>query len=431
MFPRWQQHWLVLACLALAAGMPESRVYAAGPVQSDAQYAAAVTAARQQGKLLLVVDLSSDFARPGVESPEWKLYRSLVLADDRVAKSLAERFSIAVRYVGPPATIQEHLARGQGTILGKLELLPGHQQPRSNPSQCITYFCLPDERVLHFVPGFLSAQDFLRELDWVEASYAEVVRADLDREQLRLRELHQSSIAGQDRQAFEARVPVQWKDNQPPEEFATKSLAGCVVLARQICEQSLLKRLTQRETATTGAELLSSLLSHSQASGEYSHLLLAEFPLVHLRDLERPAFESWAGCRFWTRSKQQGEVEEWWLEARRRRKPVVLVIPDDPRTLDANDTPFTWPLPPDDQPDDLEQFASRLLTLDELGQLMTDNDLAPISFLRDEGPPRYIIYSAAGFRCAQMPQSQSSRAHLAHELRNVLTQTKEVAGATK
>src|SRR5689334_2395417 len=86
-----------------------------------------------------------------------------LVAAERIAW-LAERFVVTYRHIGEADTIQRQVPPKQKPIA-----LP--------PEQAISYVCLPDLRVLHVIPGFISADELLREIAWVEAAYSKLLQA--------------------------------------------------------------------------------------------------------------------------------------------------------------------------------------------------------------------------------------------------------------
>ena len=175
-------------------------VVAAEPVAWLADEAAAITRARKQGKLLLVVQLTGDFAKNSAESREAQIYRRVTLADRRVAAALADRFVVTYRHVGEADTLQRQYP-------------PKQKPPLAPAEQAITYVCLPDLRVLHCVPGFVSADELLKELAWVEGAYSKLLQAPEAEQPLALRTAHLAAVAKADAALFAKLFPSRWQDS--------------------------------------------------------------------------------------------------------------------------------------------------------------------------------------------------------------------------
>ena len=149
---------ICLALLVATAFFATSSCIFAVELELVADRAAALRQAWKQDKLLLVIDLSADFLAGTDQSPEWKLYRSLALTDPRVAELLAARFVVTNRQVGQSAGLQF--------------AADNKERPAAASEYALAFVCSPSERVLHFIPGLVSADELLRELEWADASNA-------------------------------------------------------------------------------------------------------------------------------------------------------------------------------------------------------------------------------------------------------------------
>ena len=363
-----------LACTLVGASWAAERA----PWLADR--AAAVQQARRQGKLLLIVQFSGDFALAADNSAEAALYRTFALSDPSVAKTLADRFVVAYEQVGSAESLRK--------------LSPEKLQPK-RPEYAFTYICLSDLRVVHFVPGFISAGELAAELKWAERCYAKVASAAADEELLATRQAHLAAIARSDLALFTRAHKSRWERDALPPGPSTFDLPAAVVAARETFEASLTQRLGKSWQRTAAGEAVPALAMHGGLTRELAHLLLAEFPLVSLADLERPAYEALTGERFWKVSHRREALKQWWSREMAAARPILLVVRDDPFAADANaNSPLLWP-PKTDALPLLSRFAVEVLSHDELAALASDAGLEPIVY-RAVTPPRYVILPAGG-----------------------------------
>jgi hypothetical protein len=192
--------------------------------------AAAVNQARQQGKLLLAVDLSGDFLAGDAQSPEVKLYRALALADPRVAELLAARFVVTFRHVGQSVDVR--------VIAGKDE--------RNAPlgDYALAFVCIPGERVLHFIPGLVSADELLCELTWADALNRERLAASPADKEWLVRQRHLAAVSADNLKLFRESYDSKWREGfQAPAARGPEALLPAIRAARKVRDQALLRRL--------------------------------------------------------------------------------------------------------------------------------------------------------------------------------------------
>jgi hypothetical protein len=101
--------------------------------------------AKKEGKLVLVLHVSGHFEDPRFTCNNAEALRVGALADPKVGKYINENFVSSFQKV---ATFR---------IVGK----------NKQGGNVATYFCAPDGRVLHVVPGPVNAPTMLREAQWV------------------------------------------------------------------------------------------------------------------------------------------------------------------------------------------------------------------------------------------------------------------------
>ncbi|HEX5104466.1 MAG TPA: hypothetical protein VFV87_11675 [Pirellulaceae bacterium] len=349
--------------------------------------AEAAQQARKEGKLLVVVELSGDFARNAADARELQLYRSLAAADPRIAAEFRSRYVVARQHVG------------EAESLRKLPTAPSRSKAAAaeRTDYAITYICLPDERVLHFVPGFVTSDELLAELAWAEKCYAKVAAVASAGEELAARQAHQAAAAKSDLALFHKRFPSRWSGEALAEGPSTVDLPMGLVAARDTVADSLAQRLGGSWSRRDLPALLAALSAHGALGREIAHLLLAEFPLVALGDVERPAFEACSGQRFWEASSRREKLAQWWKESRAGGKPVLLVVADDPHAVAAaSASAFMWPPENTELVPQLPLFASELVSIDELAALATDASLPAMTYRAGQAPPRYLVFSADG-----------------------------------
>src|SRR4029078_11629216 len=74
----------------------------------------------------------------------------------------------------------------------------------------LNYVCLPDLRVLHFVPGFLGSNELLAEMAWAEKSYTAIPVWPAAEERLVARKAHKAAIAKSNWALFERSFKTRW-----------------------------------------------------------------------------------------------------------------------------------------------------------------------------------------------------------------------------
>lgn len=351
--------------------------------ESDLSFAAA--SAQKQGKLLLIVQHTGDFTADATAAREARLYQAVALADKAVEDSLAERLVLVCQAVGPPASLRQ---------------IPANKARTTTPAKplVLTYICLPDQRVLHCIPGFVSSAELLAELAWAERTYYEVSSAPAEKQSLALREAHLAKLAAADRAFFSTSFTSRWHEGELKHGPSTVELPQALAAAKATLSRSLAARSVVGGSKGTGGSKLAmaALASHGSVGVELGHLVLAEFPLVDLADFARPAFETCAERRYWQTPARADELAAWWGAENEAGRPVLLVVGDDPfTTRDEKDELFTWPPRGTTLPAGIERFATNHVSLEELAQLASNADLDPLTYAAADGPPRFLIYDGA------------------------------------
>ena len=429
------------AASLIAAGLISSLVcgtlLAAEPAIWLADHAEAVARARKQGKLLLVVHLSGDYAINSADAPEAKVYRQLILADPHVAAVLADRFVVIYRHVGE-AKVLPRLAASKPpdrnenrTAAAKSALRP--------PEMAIAYICLPDERVLHFVPGFVSPSVLLAELEWVEAVYSRLVSAGEAEMPATLRTAHREVVDQQDLDAYVAAFPTRWIESAAAPEYTTVDLPEGLAAARSVWDWSQKQRLGVRgppelkdrskrlARVLVRSDRLAALAAHGRLGSDFAHLAMSEFPLVYLSDLAGPAFEACAGQRFWQASPRRKQLAGWWANCCKNGRRTLLIVADDASAAEENssaesppESQRAWPAEDVAQLAELWRVATQVVTIDELAVLLTDANLPPLAYDPAIGPPRFVLHDARGFRYAEVAAKDATGETLAVILRTAV-----------
>jgi hypothetical protein len=302
-----------LLALCLATGLSAVSAARADGVVWQTDLPAATAIAHKQGKLLLVVQHTGDFTDAATAAREARLYQSVALADKAVEDALAGRFVVLCQAVGPPASLRPVAASKTRTATPAKPLV-------------LTYICLPDQRVLHCIPGFVSSAELLAELDWVERAYREVSSAPADGQSLALRQAHLAKLAVADRALFSANFPSRWHEGALKHGSSTVELPQALAAAKA----TLVRSLAARSVTGGSKTALSAMASHGSVGVEFAHLVLAEFPLVDLADFARPAFEAYAERRFWEKPARASDNAAWLVSEQKAGRPVLLVVGDDP-----------------------------------------------------------------------------------------------------
>jgi len=406
---------------------------AAEPVDWLADHAAAVAKSRKQGKLLLVVHLSGDFAKNSPDAPEAKLYRQLILADARVAAALADRYVVTYRHVGEGKALPRLASTEEKDR--KDNRIEAVKSPLKPPEMAIAYICLPDERVLHFVPGFVSPLELLAELEWVEATYSRLVKAGEAEMPATLRAAHREVVDQQDLDGFASLFPTRWTEDSPAPEYTTVDLPEELAAARSVWDWSQRQRLGVRgplelkdrsirlARVVVRSDRLAALAAHGRLGSDFAHLVLSEFPLAYLSDLAGPAFEACAGQRFWQASSRREELAQWWVDCSKNGRRTLLIAADDSSAAAENSPPEShsaWPADDAARLAELWRVATQVVTIDELAALLSDANLPPLAYDPARGPPRFILHDARGFRYAEVGAKDATAEKLADILRTAV-----------
>lgn len=382
--------WLLAAALLLATPLHGWPVEAPEPLLGN--YATALAEAQREGRLLLVLHLSGDFSAPGVPGDEGTAYQALALNDERVQKLLRSRFVTTYRHVGDPASLNFVAARGK--------LKPADPERQ----HAIAYICLPDERVIHFVPGFVTAERLLAELAWAESCYFDFIRFPKSEQAVAARQLHLAAL-GTDAEPFAKAVRTRWLLDAPVREDDAEHLAAVITGARHVRLGRLDERFAGPENAALARPFYDALADHASIGPSPAHMVLSEYPLVGLKELAPPLYNIWTRDRFWALGPRREELKSWFLSRQGKGKPLVLAVTGDSRPMSDPEPRqrFPWP-PPEGHDLPLKEFEVLELSLQELVVLTADAGLPALAAQRND-LPRFVLYDRAGRRRAMLTLS--------------------------
>ena len=389
-FGRWGWMLLLAGMLSSLAAAPCWSVEFAPLFLSN--YAAAVAAAKRQGRLLFVLHLSGDFTAPDALGDEGEAYQSLALSDERVIAHLRDRYVATFRQVGPPATLNLVAVRGK---LNPVE--PKRQH-------AMAYICLPDERVIHFIPGFVTAKELLAELTWAEGCYFDFIRFPPAEQPLAVRQTHLAAVGPADVELYSKDVKTRWLLDAPIRDVGPDDLTAVVHGARQLRTARLDERFAGPENALPSRVFYDALADHAGLAPSAAHLVLSEYPLVPLAQLAQPLYEVWTHDRYWQLQPRRQEIKDWFLSRVGKGKPLLLLvtIQKPPIGEPQRRQLIAWPPKDGDLP--LAEFNVLELSLDELTVLTADAGLPALTAERGR-LPRFVVYDRAGRRRAVVTSS--------------------------
>ena len=377
--------WLGLA-LWLLAGAASS----AEPLTWHSDLSAAAEEARDSGRLLLVLHLSGDFTAGDARQRPLVVFESLALTDEPVRELVRERFVLAYRHIGPPAVF--HVSNGPPPKPAAKKREEDFTLPQAHDEYAVTYLCLPDRRVVHFVPGFVTARELLAELQFADYLYDDFARFPAAEQDEAVRHAHLEKAPAKSRQKFETLASLKLDERAAP---TAGELARSLNAARQIHDQRLGERLGRNWKAAEFPAVAAALSAHGSTQRGESHLVLAAHGLVDLESIERPAYTIWSGRRFWSESGRREEVAQSIAAVAGKGRPLMLVVEvDRPAEAGRND-PLAWPPKPSDVLPRLDQFDVVTLSLDELAVWMTDKGLGPIKHPAGQHV-RYVVFNREG-----------------------------------
>ena len=171
----------------------------------------AVRQAREQKKLLIVVDFAEDFTRITDATRSQNAYAAMTLADKRcpaapgfVVRAHPAECGLSGQHLG------YHAGKGESKVQG--------------PEHAVTYFLTPDGRVWHYLSGFVSSETFVKEARWMLDCYADAQRFPEEEQPQAVRENHQEMYPRRQR----ARTPF-----PPPGEAAKQISPDLFTAARK------------------------------------------------------------------------------------------------------------------------------------------------------------------------------------------------------
>jgi hypothetical protein len=397
----------IRALVAAGVALLAASASAADELPWIADRMAAFAKAADERKLVLVIDVAGDFLVDPAASPQLTFYRSLALSDRRVAELIASRFIVTIRNVGPSPALQTSAAKGE---------------PQAPPNDfAIAFICLPSQRVLHFVPGLVSADVMLAHLHWADDCNRQRLQASPGDGSWLVHQRHAQATLPAHRKAFFERRPSRWQtDSQAPSAGSRDGFLAAARVASAIRDQMLSERLRGTLPSEAAQQAMFTVLaSHGELEPGTAHQLLSEYPLPRLDEVERPLYEIVSRQRYWERPAGGGAISSWWSAPKNQRRFRLLVVKQDPFYGPelTSQQPTIVPVLLAALPVDRRQVAGTTVTLEELAVLVAEAKLEPIRFTAKEGPPRYVVFDARGFLICQLPAAEATIQRLSQALR--------------
>jgi hypothetical protein len=393
-----KQRFGAIVCLLAGLGACFSALAIASPATAADKIpwvsgtVAAAEQARQQGRLLLVVQLSGDFTADVLSSREAKIYSSISLGEQPVVDFIRARCV---------ATIQS--ASGSPLVEA---LVPKSSNKQDNPpplEYAISYLCAPDGRVVHFVPGFVSADRLLKELQWADEHCRDALRFPAAEQSLAVREGHWQGLREADRKLFLAKFPTRWEDDDSPRKFSADDLTKAIDIAQAVRQTRIVQRLGGARAEDITPRMLRAMAVHADLEATTPHMILAEFPLPTLAKLQTPVYAGFTGQRPWYVSPRRSELQFWLAERLGKSKPIVLSVTGAEESP-ADAVKFTANA---EVQRELANCETQELSLDELAALAADAKMARIAY-RTGQEPRFVVLDANGKRIAVLSHHESA-----------------------
>jgi len=367
-----------------------NHVCAAEPLDWQADYASAVAEARQTGKMLLVVQLESDFTQPAAASREARIYNVFPLSGREVPAFLHERL-VAVRQAVGAAEV--------------LRVVPkGARSPTPRDGAVVAWFCTPRERVVHVVPGYVSPGKMLTEAQWAHQLYGEI--ADLpeppgggfpEARAAQVRRQHLQRALPKNETAFKAEMAKA----AARQDTRTRSVWRA---ALQLDAQELQRRFANVWPRNQHPTLLNKLATHGDIRTDAVHLALSEMPLASYQSIHRAVFETLTGQTCWSVSPRRAEIAQRFADARRQQQPLLLVVQPEPADRKDPHSAFKH----QSINEQLPTFTVLEVTPSELAMLLADAGLEGITQWENQ-PVRFLVFDREGRKVGQLTTREGVR----------------------
>lgn len=367
-----------------------NHVCAAEPLDWQADYASAVAQAQQSGKMLLVVQVESDFTQSAAASREAKVYNVFSLSGREAPAFLHEHF-VAVRQ-----------AVGASQVL---RVVPkGARSPTPRDGAVVAWFCTPREHVVHIIPGYVSPARMLAEARWAHQLYGEI--ADLpgpagvgvpEAKAGQVRRQHLQRALRKNATAFKAELAKA----AARQDTRTRSVWRA---ALKLDAQELQRRFANVWPRNQHPTVLNKLATHGDIRTDAVHLALSEMPLASYQSIHQAVFETLTGQTCWLASPRRAEIAQRFADARRQQQPVLLVVQPEP----AEPKEPRWAAKHQSINEQLPAFTVLEVTPSELATLLADAGLEAITQWENQ-PVRFLVFDHEGRKVGQLTTREGVR----------------------
>ena len=306
---------VVAALISLLAAVDAQAGQGAWRELDDAAYRATVG-----GKLLMVIQGPDDITKGAAHAPIAQAYTRGVLADSRLTKFFEFR------------AVPTYLCSGRPAVLR-----PSHEVDESTTStlhqNVITYFCTPDQRVLHFLVGYPSTDQLLTELDWAYAVLAQLREAPVAQQPTLVQQAHREKLSSYPATVWD---PLQafTEKTVSPELSQHWKLATLVKTVASRRDERILAKYGAGWDGRERVALLRALRMHAELENQCGHQVLSVHPLVKLDQLTRPLFEEVAKKAYCQSPTNRQQLVRWFHRQKAGGKSCLLIVSDDNKPSD-------------------------------------------------------------------------------------------------
>jgi hypothetical protein len=262
----------------------------------------------------------------------------------------------------------------------------------------VTYFCTPDRQVLGWVVGPVSSDNLVAEAKQALKSQQVLHRwslRDVETQREQFREHFLSQMHAANRQGM--RLWTSFKAGQQ-RRVDDEAVARTVKLAKGTRDRTRgmasaeTSRLIKAGRFSSPEVRAESIRVQNALNSDLSRMVIAEFPLLTLDQVQRSVFELLANQPFEPRSARNDEFLASIKTNIARGKPTILEVTNARHPA----------LKDDERPELLDRFTVLTLTSKELTRLSDDLGHAPIESSRDS--MRFVLLNGKGERTGIITQ---------------------------